>query len=289
MKILVTGATGFVGNQVISQLVTNYNHEIIATAIETESIVKERFFWFSKVKYVCQNLDENNINFFELFYKPDLVIHLSWAGLPNYQELFHIEKNLMSNYFFIKNLVENGIKEVVCIGTCFEYGLQNGCLKEDSVTEPSTMYGLAKDTLRKFIEKLQLKHQFGFNWLRLFYPYGKGQSPKSLLSQLELTIKNNEKVFNMSGGEQLRDYLTIEKVAEYIIKSSLQTNYNGIINICSGNPISVRKFVENYLEENNFKLELNLGYYPYPDYEPFAFWGDKTKLNLILEAKKNEG
>jgi len=128
MKILVTGATGFVGNQIIKQLLENYNHQIVATAIEDEIFVKNNFSWFSNVRYIAQNLDEKDDNYFDFFEHPDLIIHLSWAGLPNYKELFHIEKNLMTNYFFIKNLVENGLKNVVCIGTCFEYGLQNGCL-----------------------------------------------------------------------------------------------------------------------------------------------------------------
>jgi dTDP-6-deoxy-L-talose 4-dehydrogenase (NAD+) len=187
----------------------------------------------------------------------------------------------MSNYRFIKNLVENGLKDVVCIGTCFEYGLQNGCLSEDMETKPCTVYGLAKDTLRKFIEELQKKYKFDFRWLRLFYPYGEGQSKSSLLSQLEKAILDKEKIFNMSGGEQLRDYLPIEVAADYIVKCSLQDEVQGIINICSGAPVSVRRLVESYILKKNVAVELNLGYYPYPDYEPMAFWGDVTKLLIV--------
>jgi nucleoside-diphosphate-sugar epimerase len=277
----VTGTTGFVGNEIINQLIKTDNI-IIATAIEEANIVKKRFDWFSNVLYIQKDLDEKEENYFRFFNQPDMLIHLSWANLPNYKELFHIEKNLMSNYSFIKSLVTNGIKDVVCIGTCFEYGMQNGPLTEDINTKPCTLYGLAKDTLRKFIEELQKRYKFNFRWLRLFYPYGKGQSPTSLLSQLDRAISNNENIFNMSGGEQLRDYLHIEKVAEYIIECSLQNRVQGIINICSGKPVSVRSFVENYLKEKNITIKLNLGHYPYPDYEPMAFWGDKTRLNSVL-------
>jgi dTDP-6-deoxy-L-talose 4-dehydrogenase (NAD+) len=86
----------------------------------------------------------------------------------------------------------------------------------------------------------------------------------------------------MSGGKQLRDYLPVEKVAEYIVKISIDDKITGIINCCSGEPISIRKFVENYIAEKNKNIELNLGYYPYPDYEPMAFWGDNKKLMKIL-------
>lgn len=284
MKILVTGATGFVGNEVIKQLIKT-NNTILATASKDENIVREIFNWYSSVEYIQKNINEKEFDYFSYFNQPDMVIHLSWAGLPNYKELFHIEKNLITNYYFIKNLVENGIKDVVCIGTCFEYGMQNGCLNEEIETKPNTLYGLAKDTLRKILEELQKKSEFDFKWFRLFYPYGKGQNPNSLLSQLDRAISDKEKVFNMSGGEQLRDYLPIQKAAEYIIKCSMQNKINGIINICSGEPISVRRFVENYIIENNVTIDLNLGYYPYPDYEPMAYWGDATKLKKILECE----
>ena len=92
----------------------------------------------------------------------------------------------------------------------------------------------------------------------------------------------------MSGGEQLRDYLPIDLVADYLVSCSLQTEITGIINCCSGRPISVRKFVEKYLEEKNINIKLNLGYYPYADYEPMAFWGDDTKLKKILSLSNSK-
>jgi dTDP-6-deoxy-L-talose 4-dehydrogenase (NAD+) len=211
-----------------------------------------------------------------------MIIHLSWQGLPNYKELFHFEKNLPNNYYFLKNMVESGCKKVVVIGTCFEYGMQSGLLKEDLETKPDNPYALAKDTLRKYLEQLQKQVDFNLKWIRLFYIYGKGQNPNSILSQLEVALENGEKVFNMSGGEQLRDYLPVKKVAEYIVKISLQDKINGIINCCSGKSISIRKLVENYLTKNNKSIELNLGYYPYSDYEPMAFWGDDELLQQAI-------
>ncbi|MFH0976236.1 MAG: NAD-dependent epimerase/dehydratase family protein [Spirochaetota bacterium] len=281
MKILVTGATGFIGTHVINELLKSRNHDVFATAIESSDKAKI-FDWFKSVKYIECDLNNSKKNFFSFFEHPDLLIHLSWQGLPNYKELFHFEKNLFSNYFFIKNIIENGLKNLSVIGTCFEYGLQEGCLSESFETKPINSYGLAKDTLRKFILELNNKFQFSFKWIRLFYLYGEGQSKNSILEQLKTALANNEAVFNMSGGEQLRDYLPIEKVAEYIVKISSQKDFTGIINCCSGEPISIRRLVENYLEANNKQIKLNLGYYPYPDYEPMAFWGDDKKLKQII-------
>jgi dTDP-6-deoxy-L-talose 4-dehydrogenase (NAD+) len=85
----------------------------------------------------------------------------------------------------------------------------------------------------------------------------------------------------MSGGEQLRDYLPVEVVAENIVKIALQNKIQGIINNCSGQPISIRRLVEEYLQKTGAKIDLNLGYYPYPTYEPHAFWGCTKKLERI--------
>ena len=113
--------------------------------------------------------------------------------------------------------------------------------------------------------------------------YGSGQNPNSLLSQLEKTAAGGGKSFNMSGGEQARDYLPVEKVAEYMVSIALQTNIEGVINCCSGIPVTVKEFARAYLRSVDGNIELNLGYYPYTDYEPMHFWGSVEKLNKALE------
>ncbi len=279
MKVLVTGATGFLGNHVINELIKLENYTIIAAGRDEKKARQLK--WFKKIDFISANLNETKDNYFDYFKQPDVLIHLSWEGLPNYKDLFHFEHNLFTNYTFLKNMLEHGLKDLVVIGTCLEYGMQNGCLHEELDTQPTTAYGLAKDTLRKFLEQLKSKIDFNLKWIRLFYMYGEGQNPNSILSQLELALGRNESIFNMSGGEQLRDYLPVEKVAEYIIKIALQNQITGIINCCSGKPISIRKLVENYLIEKKQQINLNLGYYPYPNYEPMAFWGDTNKLKGI--------
>ena len=280
MKILVTGATGFIGNHVINRLLEE-GCKVIATSRNPE---KARFFsWFKRVCYIPLDINKQRENYYSFFKGPNLLIHLAWDGLPNYKDLFHFEKNLLSNHFFLKNMVEHGLKSMVVTGTCFEYGMQSGALHEGMGTKPDNPYGLAKDTLRKFLEQLQRKIDFDFKWIRLFYMYGKGQSPNAILSQLDKALENGETDFNMSGGEQLRDYLPVEKVAEYIVKIAMQSKIKGIINCCSGRPISIRRLVESYMAKKQKTIQLNLGYYPYPDYEPMAFWGDNRKLKLALE------
>jgi dTDP-6-deoxy-L-talose 4-dehydrogenase (NAD+) len=258
----------------------NQEQRVIATSRNAEKA--KSCDWFSQVQYIPCDLNVVQDSFFDFFHQPELLIHLAWEGLPNYQELFHLEKNLFSNYRFLKNILTNGLRKLVVAGTCFEYGMQNGPLSENMETKPNNPYGLAKDTLRKFLEQLQKTTDFEFKWVRLFYIYGKGQSPDAILSQLERALENGETSFNMSGGKQLRDYLPVEKVAKYIVKIARQNCVTGIINCGSGTPISIRKLVENYLKEKKKSIHLNLGYYPYPEYESMAFWGDTSKLRMAL-------
>lgn len=286
MKVLLTGTTGFIGNYVVKELLKRQNH-VIATSRNLDKA--HSYEWFSQVEYIPCDLNVMQENFFQFFQQPDLLIHLAWEGLPNYNDLFHLEENLFSNYRFLKNMIEHGLKSLIVTGTCFEYGMQSGALQEDMKTMPDNPYAIAKDTLRKFLEQLQKKNDFDFKWIRLFYMYGKGQNPNSILSQLDKALENGEANFNMSGGEQLRDYLPVEKVAECIAKISMQNKVHGIINCCSGKPISIRRLVENYLKEKQKNIHLNFGYYPYPDYEPMAFWGNADKLNRVLsEFEKRE-
>jgi nucleoside-diphosphate-sugar epimerase len=281
MKILVTGSTGFIGSYIIENLLA-HGHEIIATSSNKEKASK--YSWYYNVTYIEHNIEgqSKEINLFENFGQPDLVIHLAWQGLPNYNDFIHVEKNLFPQYYFLKNLIDNGLKKLVATGTCLEYGLQNGCLSENMPTLPSNPYAVAKDSLRRLLEILTAKNDVDFKWVRLFYMYGKGQAPTSLFSQLEKAIENGDEIFNMSGGEQLRDYLPVETVVDYLIKIALQDKRSGVFN-CSGNaPVSVRNMVETYLKEKGSDIKLNFGYYSYPQYEPLAFWGDNSKLKQII-------
>lgn len=287
--ILVTGATGFIGTYVIGHLLSRYpGVRIIATSARRERAVAAP--WFGSVQYIPFDIAgfDPGTDYFTFFERPDVVIHLAWEGLPNYRDNFHLERNYPRHAGLLGNLLAGGLKDLTVTGTCLEYGMQEGRLSEDTPAKPDNPYAAAKDELRRFLEQRQREKPFAFKWVRLFYMYGKGQNPKSLLSQLEKALDNGETVFNMSGGQQVRDYLPVATVAEYIVRIALQKEVTGIINCCSGTPVTVRDFVEDWLRRSNRSIELNLGYYAYPDYEPMRFWGDKQKLKSILNNEQSD-
>ena len=186
--------------------------------------------------------------------------------------------------------MEAGLPALLVTGTCFEYGMQSGALSEELTPLPTNPYGYAKDALRRQLEFLRGKHSFALTWARLFYMYGEGQAENSLFSQLKRAVERGDKVFNMSSGEQLRDYLPVSKVAAALVALALRQADIGIVNICSGTPVSVRTLVESWLQENSWEIELNWGHYAYPDYEPMEFWGNSsillTHLSQFCTAEK---
>jgi dTDP-6-deoxy-L-talose 4-dehydrogenase (NAD+) len=217
----------------------------------------------------------------------DVLLHLAWGGLPHYRSLHHFESELPAHYRFLKAALGAGLKRLLVAGTCSEYGLQSGALCEDMACVPVHAYALAKDSLRQQLVHLQREIPFAFTWARIFYLHGPGQAENSVLSQLQRAVERGDARFNMSGGEQLRDYLSVQQAAHLLVSLALLSQEAGLVNLCSGQPISIRRLVEEWLAREQRSIELNLGHYPYPDYEPMAFWGDATRLRRCLAADRD--
>ena len=271
MKIAVIGANGFVGRHVLAEL-TKRSIEFVAV-----DLCPPKEGSFSEIPWVQLDIHRPSEKVFDYIGRPDACIHLAWGGLPNYKSLHHFEKELPGQYRFLSALVREGLSSLVVSGTCFEYGMKTGALLEDAETHASNPYGFAKNALCRQLQFLRVNTPFAFTWARLFYIYGEGQSSNSLWPQLKQAVQRGDAVFPMSGGEQVRDYLPIETVAERLVSLAVAKAETGIVNICSGKPIKVRELVEGWIAKNGWKIKLDLGRYPYPDYEPIEFWGDSAK------------
>lgn len=270
MNIAVTGATGFIGRHVLAYL---SEHGINATAVVRPTSSKINSLQAKKIVHIDMHKPPEDA--FECMGYPDALIHLAWDGLPNYKSLHHFENELPAQYQFLKSLISSGLQKVTVAGTCFEYGMQCGPLSIKTETKPNNPYGFAKNNLRQELQYLQNHYPFILNWARIFYIYGEGQAENSLFSQLKRAAERGDKVFNMSGGEQLRDYLSVSDVAKTLISLTIESKYSSIVNVCSGKPISIRTLVEEWKKKYGWEILLNFGYYPYPDYEPLAFWGQR--------------
>lgn len=279
-KIAITGGNGFIGQKVIALLKDFPNVDIISAVRK----IDERHINKNNVRYV--QLDINNSvdceNSTYILQSPDILINLAWENLDNYSATDHSEKTLINQYQFLSNMIRGGLKNLVNVGTCFEYGMASGEIDESHPTKPINPYAAAKDALRKKLECLHTECKFNLTWLRLFYMYGEGQDRRTLFSQFLEACRNLEPVFNMSGGKQLRDYLKVEDVASYITRLALMQRDLGVVNVCSGKPIAVVDLVRSWQQDYGYDIKLNLGHYPYPQHEPMAFWGSNLKLRKLI-------
>ena len=265
MRIAVTGATGFIGRHVVATLqaldestLQGEPLEIIATTRGSGGEPAP----LSRVRLVQLDLQSPPDDPLRHLSFPDVLVHLAFLG----------------------RAIRDGLKAVVVAGTCFEYGMQEGQLSEACPSRPANPYASAKDRLRGFLEDLQATHHFQLTWLRFFYLYGSGQPGRTLYSQLIQAIGRGDEVFDMSGGEQVRDYLTVTEAAGFVSSLDLRAGNAGVVNICSGQPRTVKSLVEGWVDEADASIRLNLGHYPYPAHEPMQFWGSNEKLRSLLET-----
>lgn len=277
MKIAVSGATGFIGHHVVAELERHLISPVLMCRPSSNNPL-------SKHRIVPIDIKVNPVNAFELLGRPDVFIHLAWGGLPHFKSKHHVEVELPAHYLFLKGLIESGLKRLIVTGTCNEYGMQSGALSENLPAMPNHYYSIAKNTLRQKIQSLKNERAFCFAWARLFYMFGEGQYEYSLMPQLRKAVEKKLPIFDMSGGEQLRDYLPVTEVAKQLVRIAVSENDLGIVNVCSGVPVSVRHLVEGWIRDNNWNIKLNLGYFPYADYEPLEFWGDNQKLMAAINA-----
>ena len=285
MNILVTGASGFIGCHVVVSLLAR-GHRVTAVARDPSKAAASP--WYGRATFIAADIhDASTVKRLQpaTF---DAIMHLAWPGLPNYTALTHIEQTLPAECAFLKDLVQAGVTQLLVAGTCFEYGIQHGCMDELTIPAPVTPYAVAKNTLRSYLEALKKIHPFRFQWARLFYMHGTGQNPGSLLAQLNAAIDRGDTVFNMSGGEQIRDFLPVENIAAHLVSLAEHPSFDGIVNVCSGTPVSVRRLVEAHIAARGASIRLNPGHHPYPDYEPMAFWGDDTKLRQLLTESQRK-
>ncbi len=281
LKIAITGASGFIGSHLVDKLISNNNNELLIVGRN----VNELKIYFSNNRCVFIELDLNenltNESLNEIS-KCDKLIHLAWAGLPNYTSFSHFNLNLNQHFYFLSELIKRGLTDITVTGTCFEYGKVEGCLTEDMIPKPNNFYALAKVTLMNLLLIFKNEFEFKLKWVRLFYIYGDGESNKSLFSLLEKAISTNKKQFDLSPGDQIRDYLTVDEVVNKLIAISLNNDFDGVINCSSGIGLKIKDIVVDYVEQKGAKIQLNFGVLPYNSFESFSFWGDTTLYNKVI-------
>ena len=276
MKIAITGATGFIGRHVRSVLVKT--DHVVVLVVRNVKKVGDRA---ANEEIVVADLSQARTDWFELFGKPDAILHLAWGGLPNYMDSYHVDVELPMQLKFVQSLIDSGLKKLVVAGTCYEYGLSSGAISESQMTNPNTPYGIAKDSLRKALFEIRSKKDFELTWARVFYPYGEGQSENSIYSQLTKAISGDEKEFAMGSGVQMLDFIQVTRVAKVLRTFVTETKGVGLINVGSGEPQSVIEFVKKLIYHFESNIVPRVGAVADRDYESLSFWSDNDLLDSL--------
>jgi nucleoside-diphosphate-sugar epimerase len=279
--VIVTGATGFVGSHVVEQAVM-LGLDVIATGRDADRFSALPF--VRDVRFIASDLHDDPASISAIAEEASALIHLAWPDLPDYRNSRHVSQHLDADVRLLKILFDAGLRRLVGVGTCLEYGLREGQLDEAMPTDPQLAYPQAKDALRNQIETSLAGRDASFAWARLFYMHGPRQNPRSLLAQLDAAIERGDEEFAMSGGQQLRDYLPVEKVARRLLALARTNTASGIFNICSGVPVSIEDLVSAHIQKHGSTIRPKLGVYDYPDYEPMAFWGSTEKFSAEVGA-----
>ena len=174
------------------------------------------------------------------------------------------------------------------MGSMHEIGFYEGEVKEDTPCNPLSLYGISKNALRQSLMVLNKNNDFNLYWLRGYYIFGNDEKNHSIFTKLLEKEAQGEKLFPFTTGENQYDFISIENLALEIALASVQNEVKGIINVCSGKPISLKEMVESFIKKNNLKIRLNYGVFPSRPYDSKIIYGNPDKIKQIVKNAKNK-
>lgn len=271
--VLITGATGFVGYQVLRQL-ANSSVEIraviregsqgklmkgasLAEVITTSDLFAESADWWAKA---CEGVDT--------------VIHVAWYVESG--EYLQSPRNLdclTGSLNMAKGAARAGVRRVIGVGSCFEYDLTVGRLSVESPLKPLSLYAAAKTAVFSTLSKFLPSQDIEFLWCRLFYLYGDREDPQRLVPYIRSMLAAG-KPAELGSGDQIRDFTDVAVAGEMIANEAMG-NRQGAVNICSGVPITVREIAEKIADEYGRRDLLHFGVRPHNEIDPPCVVGIK--------------
>ena len=279
MRILVTGANGYIGAKVVKAL-CDMGHDVVATDFRNENVDV-------RASYVKADLFSPKDDWYSFFGNPDVCLHLAWRdGFVQNSDRHMMD--LSSHYAFLSNLVSYGLPQLAVMGSMHEVGYCEGAIDEDTPCNPVTQYGIAKNALRQSMSSYCKAHGCRFEWLRGFYIYGGDEFGNSIFCKIRKAAKEGKTTFPFTTGENKFDFIKDTELARLISLSITQSEVLGVINVCSGRPVSLKEQVEEYIKSNSLNIRLEYGTFKErPDESP-CIYGDDSKIRLIESIYKKE-
>lgn len=272
-KVLVTGANGYIGRYVVRAL------------LEKGFQVSAADFCFDGVDERAERISvpifEENENIYDDMGRPDVCIHMAWRDGFVHNSEAHI-LDLPKHYTFLKNMILGGLPQIAIMGTMHEIGYWEGAIDENTPTNPCSLYGIAKNALRDISKLLAEQNGTCWQWLRAYYIYSTDVKGNSIFSKITRAEMEGKETFPFTTGKNLYDFITVEELGEQIAACVAQSEVDGIINCCTGKPVSLSEQVEAFIRDNGYKIKLEYGAFPDRPYDSPGEWGDAAKINKIM-------
>ena len=278
IKVLVTGANGYIGHHVTEQLLENNDIQVIAVDFNNNNID-------TRAEYLNVDIlnESTNNDLYHALTCPDKVIHLAWQDGFNHYAQSHIN-NLINHFYFLKNMIDSGVKSLTVMGTAHEVGYHEGRITENTPCNPLSYYGIAKNTLRQLLFAYAKDKDVKIKWLRAYYITGDDKHNHSVFTKLLEADEKGQEEFPFVKGTNQFDFIDINDLAKMIAKAAMQDEITGIINVCSGEPRSLKNKAEEFIKEHNLKIKLKCGVFPARKYDSPVIYGDNEKIQKILGA-----
>lgn len=276
MKVLLTGAAGFVGSHVARALVHD-GCEVHALVRPSSDLwrIQDVVPALHLVRCDLSASDELDAHLRKI--QPELCVHLAWhTAPPGYSTAPENLEMLAVSLGLASRLAELGCRRFVGVGTCFEYDTSLGYLSETSRTRPLNLYGASKLALQVVLEQFSTTSGMEVAWARLFYLYGPSEREQRLVPSVICSLLRNE-LAKATKGEQVRDFLHVADAAA-AIWAVAQSDLLGSVNVGSGQPVTVEKMVTTVGTILGRPDLVALGALPYNPADPMFVCADNRRL-----------
>ncbi|MFE4464985.1 NAD-dependent epimerase/dehydratase family protein [Oerskovia sp. NPDC056781] len=278
-RILVTGANGYIGAHVVTALL-RAGVTVLAADRSADAVSR----YPKGVIPVEGDIFADPERLFERAGEVDTVLHLAWEKGFVHNDPVHIRR-LPDHLRFFEAAIGAGVTHLVALGTMHEVGYHEGAIDESTPTNPRSLYGIAKDALRRSLGVVTDGKGVAVQWLRCYYIYGDDERGNSIFGKIAAAAQAGQKEFPFTSGKNRYDFIEVGELAEQIAAVSLQRDVTGIINCCTGEPVSLADEVEAYIARHGYDITLAYGAFPDRAYDSPGVWGDAGKIKQILAAR----
>lgn len=273
--VLVTGAGGYIGRHVVLALLERGVH-VKALDLRLDGVDP-------RAERVAADLFSADPEIYDRLGRPDVVLHMAWRDGFKHNSPAHLD-DLPAHFHLIENLLAGGLKHLAVMGTMHEVGYWEGPIDETSPCRPASLYGISKNALRETAALLAGQHDALLQWIRAYYIVGDDKFGNSIFSKLLAAAEEGRTTFPFTTGKNRYDFISVDDLGEQIAAIVDQTEVNGVINACTGEPMTLAERVEAYIRENDLNITLEYGAFPDRPYDSPGVWGDPTKIRRILAS-----